>query len=191
MEKLISKQIYKNINTGEKFYFKNKKGFLVVLENEVGEEIRTTVKKLESDYKLVEKEEKEMEMIKIEKKENILTKDIIIELGQKISNGHLIAFEQKEEKIEFLIETEKEEPQVLVYSKDEVIKLAKQNGIIKVKGLKVVNKENVEMEFETINEFYEFLLKETGKEKINKGLLYNLKNGKSKSCYGYKLVEEN
>lgn len=190
MEKLISKEIYKNINTGEKFYFKSKRGFLVVLENEVGEEIRTTVKKLESDYKLVEKEEKEMK-IEVVKSENILTRDIIIEVGQKLSNGHLIAFEQKEENIEFLIETEENGTQVLTYSKNEVTKLAKQNGIIKVKGLKVVNKENVEMEFETINEFYKFLLKETGKEKINKGLLYNLKNGKSKSCYGYKLVEEN
>lgn len=60
----------------------------------------------------------------------------------------------------------------------------------KEKGLKLINKENEIIEFETVNDFYEHLINETGKEKINKGLLYNLKNGKSKSCYGYKLYSE-
>lgn len=125
---------------------------------------------------------------KEDKKEKILNKDIIIEVGQKFSNGHLMSYEEKDGVIEFLIDTEEDGEQVFKYSPEEVIKLAEKYGIIKVKGIRVV-KNDLVMEFDSINDFYKHLLKETGKEKINKGLLYNLKNGKSKSCYGYKLAE--
>jgi hypothetical protein len=134
--------------------------------------------------------------IKIEKEEkkkenNILTIDIIIEVGQKFSDGHLIAYTEKENGvIEFLIDTEESEGKLFTYTTEEIIKLAKKYGVIKEKGLKLVNKENEIMEFDSVNEFYNHLLAETGKEKINKGLLYNLKNGKSKSCYGYRLFLE-
>lgn len=131
-------------------------------------------------------------IINIEKKESkkdeMLTKDIIIEVGQKFSDGHLISYEKKNGVIEFFIDTEEHGEQVFKYTEEEILKLAEKYGIIKVKGIKVV-KDNLVMEFDSINDFYKHLLKETGKEKINKGLLYNLKNGKSKSCYGYKLAE--
>lgn len=126
---------------------------------------------------------------KKDKKEEILNGDIIIEVGQKFSDGHLISYEEKDGVIEFLIDTEENGEQVFKYTPEEVIKLAEKYGIIKVKGIKVV-KNDLVMEFNSINDFHKYLLKETGKEKINKGLLYNLKNGKSKSCYGYKLTEK-
>lgn len=44
-------------------------------------------------------------------------------------------------------------------------------------------------EFKSVKEWETFILQSTGKEKINKGHLYNLINGKSKSCYGFKLAE--
>jgi hypothetical protein len=112
--------------------------------------------------------------IKVEKKENnILTTDILIEVGQKFSDGHLIMYTEKADgTIEFLIYTEENGEQSFTYTSEEVIKLAKKYGVIKVKGLKLVNKENEIMEFDSVNEFYNHLLAETGKEKINKGLLY-------------------
>lgn len=45
---------YLKKETGEYFDLKEKKGFMVILENvNTGEEIKTTVKKLESDYNIV------------------------------------------------------------------------------------------------------------------------------------------
>jgi hypothetical protein len=44
-------------------------------------------------------------------------------------------------------------------------------------------------EFKSVKEWETFILQVTGKEKINKGHLYNVINGKSKSCYGFKLAE--
>lgn len=44
-------------------------------------------------------------------------------------------------------------------------------------------------EFKSVKEWEIFILEFTGKEKINKGHLYNVINGKSKSCYGFKLAE--
>lgn len=44
-------------------------------------------------------------------------------------------------------------------------------------------------EFTSVKEWEKFILETTGKEKINKGHLYNVINGKSKSCYGFKLAE--
>ena len=45
---------YLKKETGEYFDLKEKKGFMVILENvDTGEEIKTTVKKLESDYDIV------------------------------------------------------------------------------------------------------------------------------------------
>ena len=44
-------------------------------------------------------------------------------------------------------------------------------------------------EFKSVKEWEKFILETTGKEKINKGHLYNVINGKSKSCYGFKLAE--
>ena len=43
-------------------------------------------------------------------------------------------------------------------------------------------------EFKSVKEWENFILETTGKEKINKGHLYNVINGKSKSCYGFKLA---
>ena len=138
-----------------------------------------------------QEEQPEKPQKEIKKDETILTKEIIIEVGQKFSNGHLLSYTEKETgEIELLIDTEENGEQAFIYTPEEILKLAKKYGVIKVKGLKLVNKENEIMEFNSVNEFYEHLLRETGKEKINKGLLYNLKNGKSKSCYGYKLYSE-
>ena len=44
-------------------------------------------------------------------------------------------------------------------------------------------------EFKSVKEWENFILETTGKEKINKGHLYNVINGKSKSCYGFKLAD--
>lgn len=44
------------------------------------------------------------------------------------------------------------------------------------------------LEFGTVKEWEHHILIATGKEKINKGHLYNVINGKSKSCYGFKLA---
>lgn len=163
---------------------KNNK-FILTIEKPNGEKFAAELS--EKDYF----EGKEF-TIKVEKKEDkkekILNEDIIIEVGQKFSDGHLMSYEEKDGFIEFLIDTEEDGEQVFKYSPEEVIKLAEKYGIIKVKGIRVV-KNDLVMEFDSINDFYKHLLKETGKEKINKGLLYNLKNGKSKSCYGYKLAE--
>lgn len=46
-------ELYRNIDNGEYYILKEKKGFLVILENfSTKEEIRTTVKKLESNYEI-------------------------------------------------------------------------------------------------------------------------------------------
>ena len=45
---------YQNKENEEYFSLKEKKGFMVILENnETGEELRTTAKKLESDYEII------------------------------------------------------------------------------------------------------------------------------------------
>lgn len=158
--------------------------FILTVEKQNGEKLIAELS--EKDYF----EGKEF-TIKAEKKENkkeeTLTKEIIIEVGQKFSDGHLISYGEKDGVIEFLIDTEEHGEQIFKYTPEEILKLAEKYNIIKTKGIKVI-KENMEMEFNSINDFHKHLLKETGKEKINKGLLYNLKNGKSKSCYGYKLL---
>ena len=56
--------------------------------------------------------------------------------------------------------------------------------------LKIQNIKTGEIfEFKNVKEWETFILQTTGKEKINKGHLYNVINGKSKSCYGFKLAD--
>lgn len=50
-----------------------------------------------------------------------------------------------------------------------------------------VTKDEVILTFKSIQHFAEYLEKQVGRE-INKGHLYNLVNGKSKSYLGYTLV---
>lgn len=120
---------------------------------------------------------------------NKLSRDTIIEIGQTLYNGNLLSLEEKNGLIEFVVE-ENEEEKKYIYNINQIIEIGKRNKVIKSKEIKLINKNNEIVEFETINHFYNYLLEETGKNKINKGLLYNLKNGKSKSCYGYKLFLE-
>lgn len=135
-------------------------------------------------YIINEEEKKEMETVVVKPE---IDRDLLIEVGQEYSKGNLISLEIIENGAEYLIEEENEE--VLVkFTYEDIKKMAQEYGLIKIKEIKVTNKAGLVLEFQTINDFYNHLLAETGKEKINKGLLYNLKNGKSKSCYGYKLA---
>lgn len=45
------------------------------------------------------------------------------------------------------------------------------------------------IEFKSVKEWESYILANSDKEKINKGHLYNVINGKSKSCYGFRLAE--
>lgn len=113
-----------------------------------------------------------------------LDMDVIIEVGQIISDGHLLNQRHTDEEVFLTIENKEGKEITLTYPIENFIRLAKKFKVIKDKTITVIKNGDIK-EFSSINEFHEFLLKETGKEKINKGLLYNLKNGKSKSCYGY------
>ena len=124
-----------------------------------------------------------------EKETPEIDNDIIIEVGQIVSDGHLIGYESTKDSVSLLIEDSEGKEVRLNYTMEGFIKLAKNFKVIKDKSITVVKDGEVK-EFESVNDFHIFLLKETGKEKINKGLLYNLKNGKSKSCYGYSLYQE-
>lgn len=46
------------------------------------------------------------------------------------------------------------------------------------------------VEFESVKDWEKYILENMDRDKINKGHLYNLINGKSKSCYGFKLFSE-
>lgn len=46
------------------------------------------------------------------------------------------------------------------------------------------------VEFESVKDWEKYILENMDRDKINKGHLYNLINGKSKSCYGFKLFIE-
>lgn len=141
------------------------------------------IEKMEK-YIINEEEKKEMETAVVKPE---IDRDLLIEVGQEYSKGNLISLEIIENGVEYLIEEENEE--VLVkFTYEDIKKMAQEYGLIKIKEIKVTNKAGLVLEFQTINDFYNHLLAKTGKEKINKGLLYNLKNGKSKSCYGYKLA---
>lgn len=141
------------------------------------------IEKMEK-YTINEEEKKEMETAVVKPE---IDRDLLIEVGQEYSKGNLISLEIIENGVEYLVEEENEE--VLVkFTYEDIKKMAQEYGLIKIKEIKVTNKAGLVLEFQTINDFYNHLLAETGKEKINKGLLYNLKNGKSKSCYGYKLA---
>ena len=113
-----------------------------------------------------------------------LDMDVIIEVGQIISDGHLLNQRHTDKEVFLTIENKEGKEITLTYPIENFIRLAKKFKVIKDKTITVIKNGDIK-EFSSINEFHEFLLKETGKEKINKGLLYNLKNGKSKSCYGY------
>ena len=113
-----------------------------------------------------------------------LDMDVIIEVGQIISDGHLLNQRHTDKEVFLTIENKEGKEITLTYPIENFIRLAKKFKVIKDKTITVIKNGDIK-EFSSINEFQEFLLKETGKEKINKGLLYNLKNGKSKSCYGY------
>lgn len=132
--------------------------------------------------------EKELETVETTIVKPEIDRDLLIEIGQEYSNGNLISLELVENGVEYLIDDEQEGEKIEKFTIEEIKKLGHQYGLIKIKEIKVVNKAGLVMEFSTINDFYNHLLIETGKEKINKGLLYNLKNGKSKSCFGYKLA---
>ena len=45
------------------------------------------------------------------------------------------------------------------------------------------------VEFKSVKEWENYILGNSDREKINKGHLYNVINGKSKSCYGFKLAD--
>ena len=113
-----------------------------------------------------------------------LDMDVIIEVGQIISDGHLLNQRHTDKEVFLTIENKEGKEITLTYPIENFIRLTKKFKVIKDKTITVIKNGDIK-EFSSINEFHEFLLKETGKEKINKGLLYNLKNGKSKSCYGY------
>ena len=113
-----------------------------------------------------------------------LDMDVIIEVGQIISDGHLLNQRHTDKEVFLTIENKEGKEITLTYPIENFIRLAKKFKVIKDKTITVIKNGDIK-EFSSINEFHEFLLKEKGKEKINKGLLYNLKNGKYKSCYGY------
>ena len=113
-----------------------------------------------------------------------LDMDVIIEVGQIISDGHLLNQRHTDKEVFLTIENKEGKEITLTYPIENFIRLVKKFKVIKDNTITVIKNGDIK-EFSSINEFHEFLLKETGKEKINKGLLYNLKNGKSKSCYGY------
>ena len=151
-------------------------------ETPVEEAPKTETKTEETPVEEAPKTEEEKETPEIDN-------DIIIEVGQIVSDGHLIGYESTKDSVSLLIEDSEGKEVRLNYTMEGFIKLAKNFKVIKDKSITVVKDGEVK-EFESVNDFHIFLLKETGKEKINKGLLYNLKNGKSKSCYGYSLYQE-
>ena len=141
------------------------------------EKTNTSEEKTETPEKKVEASEEKTETPELDM-------DVIIEVGQIISDGHLLNQRHTDKEVFLTIENKEGKEITLTYPIENFIRLAKKFKVIKDKTITVIKNGDIK-EFSSINEFHEFLLKETGKEKINKGLLYNLKNGKSKSCYGY------
>ena len=182
---------------GEKMEIKNEilnQEKIQVQEIQAPEEKTNTSEKVEAPVEVPEEktntsEEKTETPKKVEAPEEKtetpeLDMDVIIEVGQIISDGHLLNQRHTDKEVFLTIENKEGKEITLTYPIENFIRLAKKFKVIKDKTITVIKNGDIK-EFSSINEFHEFLLKETGKEKINKGLLYNLKNGKSKSCYGY------
>lgn len=155
------KTIYTNKTTGEKLEFVGKEGQLYTLKNENNEEVKIYRIVLAKHYNKTEEEVVEEVVYENER-------EYINAVENEIAN--IIAVQE---------ETSNNEEQVQNIT-------TRKN--VKHKEIKVVSPKGEDLSFESIKAFAEYLESELCK-KINKGHLYNLVNGKSKSYLGYKVVE--
>ena len=90
--------------------------------------------------------------------------DVIIEVGQIISDGHLLNQRHTDKEVFLTIENKEGKEITLTYPIENFIRLAKKFKVIKDKTITVIKNGDIK-EFSSINEFHEFLLKQENKKR--------------------------
>ena len=160
----MTKTIYTNKTTGERLEFVNKEGQLYTLKNSNNEEVEIYRIVLAKHYNKTEEEE-------------------IVEAEQIVFENEREYIDAVEDEVANIIAAQEGSS-----NNEQQVENITTRKNVKHKEIKVVSPKGEDLTFESIKAFSEYLENELCK-RINKGHLYNLVNGKSKSYLGYKVVQ--